>query len=415
MRLFALELRRVLTSRLTCVLLALCLLLTAVLAFLPTTFVYSSVPAGDGSLVTLRGLEAIRHRNDLQSGITGVVTPDKVQRAIEAYQACLNEYGVLNSYELPEGVYETRILPYAPLLHSVKEAFADPDTGVAPSVMALDPGQARDIYAACDARLLSLMRMEQEAHPAAQARAAALYGEVQKPFVFYPQSSGEALDYQTLLAFLILLFSAVIAAPTFSLDYQTGADDIQRCALYGKARLGVTKAAAALCVCAGTYALCAAAYMLLSNTLFGWECVRTSVQMMYSVVSLGNLTMGQLQLVTALGCLAALCATVGLVLLISARSKGTVTSVSVTLLVCLLPLILSLVDLGEWSSWLSCLLPSSCVSLQAGLLYELAGFSFLNLGSHSVWLPHAMLAAAVIEIPVFAVAAVRAYVRRRQG
>ena len=75
---------------------------------------------------------------------------------MEDYQTCLTKYGVENTYDLPEGVYEAEILPYAPLLHGVREAFADPDSGIAPSLMDIDPEKIEDFYSACEARLDSL-------------------------------------------------------------------------------------------------------------------------------------------------------------------------------------------------------------------------------------------------------------------
>ncbi len=74
---------------------------------------------------------------------------------------CLSSYGVTESYDLQEGVYEREILPIAPLLHGVKEAFADPDTGMAPAIMEIDPEQIDDYYSVCEARFTSLMAMEQ--------------------------------------------------------------------------------------------------------------------------------------------------------------------------------------------------------------------------------------------------------------
>ena len=74
---------------------------------------------------------------------------------------CLSSYGVTESYDLPEGVYEREILPIAPLRHGVKEAFADPDTGMTPAIMEIDPEQIEEYYSVCEARTASLMAMEQ--------------------------------------------------------------------------------------------------------------------------------------------------------------------------------------------------------------------------------------------------------------
>ena len=50
--------------------------------------------------------------------------------------------------------------------------------------------------------------------------------------------------------------------------------------------------------------------------------------------------------------------------------------------------------------------------LQNSMYYELtSGFQFLTLGSLAIWTPFVMLAAPVIETPVFALLAKRAYTR----
>ena len=62
MRLFRLELKRILKTKATLILLALSLLLTVVMAYIPTTFSYVSYVDESGNAVTLRGMEAIRSR-----------------------------------------------------------------------------------------------------------------------------------------------------------------------------------------------------------------------------------------------------------------------------------------------------------------------------------------------------------------
>lgn len=139
MRLLKLEMKRVLKTRLTMILLVLALFLSFVMAYLPVTFSYSSYMDESGNIVELTGLASMKHIKDLQSEITGTVTQEKVRKAVEDYQDCLAKYGVENSYDLPDGVYDTEILPYAPLLRGVREAFADPNTGMAPSLLEIDP------------------------------------------------------------------------------------------------------------------------------------------------------------------------------------------------------------------------------------------------------------------------------------
>lgn len=412
MRLFKLELRRILKSRLNCALLIAAIALSALLAFIPTRFVYSSDTDEQGNTVEWTGIRAIRHEKAAQAEAAGTVTAEKVRRALEKYQACLRRYGVEGSYDLPEGVYAREILPCAPLLHGVKEVFADPETGVAPSLMEIDPARLDDFYGACDARIQTLMQAEQGRSPAAQRRAVAMYRSVQKPFVFYPGDSSNALDYQTLLSFLLLLFCAIIASPVFSADSQSGAGDVFRCTRQGRERLGVVRVAATLSICCAVCALCSAIYIVLSNSLFGWDCTRTSMQMTYSIFSLARLNVGQLQGAIALGSLLSVLAMSGLSLFISTRAKNTATAMAVSLLFCLLPMVISIIDLGQAGAWLQCLLPAGGASLQSGFLYAIREFNFLSAGGLAVWTPHAMLLAACAEILLFGGLAVRAHARR---
>ncbi len=161
MKLFRLELKRVLKTRLNRILLGLALALSILMAYLPTTFCYSSYTDGDGNEATLTGRASIAYEKARQADASGIATPERVRQAVEAYQVCLAFYGVTESYDLPEHVYEREILPIAPLLHGVKEAFADPDTGMAPTIMEIDPARLDDYYSVCEARIASLMAMEQ--------------------------------------------------------------------------------------------------------------------------------------------------------------------------------------------------------------------------------------------------------------
>ena len=160
------ELKRVGKARMTWVLLVLALLLSAVLAYLPVTFCSSTYLDENGKEVTVTGRASIAYEKARQADAAGLVTPERVRAAVERYQACLRQYGVTESYDLPEGVYEREILPIAPLLHGVKEAFADPNTGMAPSLWTIQPERLDQFETVCEDRLASLMRTEQPDHPA---------------------------------------------------------------------------------------------------------------------------------------------------------------------------------------------------------------------------------------------------------
>ena len=59
--------------------------------------------------------------------------------------------------------------------------------------------------------------------------------------------------------------------------------------------------------------------------------------------------------------------------------------------------------------WMNCILPSGGVCLQTSYLFQLIDFQFLNIGGLSVWVPFAMAAFAIVEIPLFLVVTIRGY------
>ncbi len=409
MKIFRLELKRVLKSRLTWIVMALALLLSILLAYLPTTYCYSNYTDETGNEVNLTGLASIAYEKERQAGAAGIVTPERVREAVEIYQTCLTSYGVTESYDLPEGVYEQEILPTAPLLHGVKEAFANPDTGMAPTIMEIDPAQIDDCYSVCEAQIVSLMAIEQSGSPAAQRKAVEMYQKVEKPFEVYPGMNSTILDYQNIMGFLVLLFCVVIAAPVFSADYQSGADDILRCTRHGRAKLGVSKLLAALFISAAAFVICAVVHILVVNSLFGWECTKTSIQMLYSIVTLTDMNIGELQRLFAVAGLLSVLASVSFTLFLSSRCKNTVASLASGLVFCIAPVVLSMTVPGALSTWLCSILPASGTSIQASILYAITDFQFLSLGGLTVWTPYAMIGACIIEIPLFGFLAVRFY------
>ena len=413
MRLLKLEIKRILKTRMTLILLTLSLVLSAVMAWLPITFCYTYATDENGNSVKLTGMAAIEHTKTVQAGIAGTVTPEKVRHALESYQSCLRKYGVTESYDLPDGVYDAEITPYAPLLRGIKEAFADPDTGIATPLMEIDPEWIDRYYEACEEHILSLMKMEQAKHPAAQKTGVTLYGKVTKPFQFYPGYNTDAMDYQMLFSFLIVLFCTVISAPVFTSDYQTGADDILRCTKYGKTKFAAVKILSAFLISGIAYTLCIGIYLLISNSLFGWECGKTSMQILFSIANLPDLNLGQLQNFLAGSGLLCLLATVSFTLFLSSKAKSIVTSLSVSLLFCFLPVIIYMLLPEKIGIWLYSILPASGVGLQASFLYALLDFQFWNIGSLAIWLPHVMLGACILEIPVFIILTVNSYLRHR--
>ena len=82
MRILYLELKRVLKSKLTWILLALALLLSVLSAWLPTTYCYSNYTDEAGNEVNLTGLASIAYEKERQADAAGPVTPERVREAM---------------------------------------------------------------------------------------------------------------------------------------------------------------------------------------------------------------------------------------------------------------------------------------------------------------------------------------------
>lgn len=401
MRLFRLELKRLFHTKSFFFLWLISLILSALFAWLPTTYAYSQYVDETGKEVTLRGLASLEYEKKQQKAVEGPVLIEKVKQAVLAYQDCLKKYGVSQSYDLPEGVYEQEIMPISPLLHGVKELFAHPQTGMAPSLLEIDAERLDFYYSLCENRVATILEMEMPHQPQAKNQALALYEQVKKPFELQPGMNSSVLDYQNLLGFLLLLFCIAFIAPTFSLNYQIKADGVFRATKYGKKSLAIVKSGAAFLVCSFLFLSCMALYLVLVNFFFGWQSTQTSIQMVYSIATLANLNILELQIVLASCSLLALLACLGMTLFLSATCKNTLVCLVLSLLLALAPTIISMTLSEELSLWCCTFLPASITSIQASLLYAITDFHFLAFNGFVLWSPFGMVITCLLEIPLF--------------
>lgn len=411
MRIFMLEVKKIIRTRVTWILLLAALLLSGLMAYIPVTFEGVSVQNGDGERTEFSGLAAVHYLQDLRADISGDVTAENVQRAVREYQSALKEYGATDSYELPEEVYYDRLIKYQPFVHGVREVFSDEKTGMALGFLSLSLEEVGTFYEKAPVRLANLMRMEGSSQSDVD-KAQVMYQKVEKPFQYYTGVEGNSMDYQVLYIFLLTIFCAVIVSPIFSMEYQTGSDDILRCTKYGRLRLAVTKILSALCITGITFLLCGIIWIFVTNTLFGWESTKTSMQMIFSASSLPALNMGELEWVNLLGSFLLFLSLMSLILFLSARIKNAAIALAAAMFFCILPVIIYIGAPEVLSNWLQCLLPGGAIGLNNSLLYAMTELDFLHLGSLSVWNVHLMFIAAAIWIPVLLIGTAWSYCRR---
>lgn len=403
MRLLQLELKRVLKTRVTYLLLAAALVLAVVMAYIPVTFIGWTELDAAGNEVHYTGLAAIQKRKEHQ--VSGVITTDIMKEGLEAYQRVYAEYDAKNINSIPAEVFYAELSQYQPFVNDLKEAFADQETGIAPGIKELTLDDADAFYDHLPLRLTSVVRMESEDYPAAQSAAIALalkkFERVQTPYTYYFGATADSMDYETLLFLLVTLLCAVIAAPVFSADAQTGAEDILLCTRHGQRRLTAVKLGSALLITSAAYLLCGVIWIVTTNSLFGWEGTKTSIQWLFSVTSLLPFNVGQMQWINYLGVFVLFAAEITFVLAASAWAKNNLTAMTASLGSVLLPLIVYLMLPERLNSWAEALLPGSGIGLSNALLYRMYNFDFFLLGDHAWFQADVLLVLAVIKIPLF--------------
>lgn len=412
MRLLGLELKRLLKTKQVITILLLAVIMSGLMAYAPISFVNYSYQDEDGQEVKLKGMAAIVREREAQEAYAGVVTPDLAAQALKQYQDCARQYenGIYDE-KMTSSKYQAEIAPVLFMVDRLTEVYADPQTGMAPDLMELTEADARNYYEQCRQHMEDLMKLEQKNHPDTKTQAIAMYDKVEMPFSYYPGVDKNSLDYLVLLVFLMTVLGVIIAAPVFSIEYQTEADQILRCTRHGRVKLAVIKIISCILILTVVYAVCLTIFMVITNAAFGWNARQSDMQMVYSAISFLPLTIGGLQDITILAGFLSLLAAVIFTLFLSSRCKSAFSASIIALVFSLLPIFLYITVKGNIGGWLRCILPSSGVGLGNSFFYALCDTEFLYAAGKSVWVPYVMLTAAVIEIIVFAGWTVYSYCR----
>ncbi len=411
MRLLALEIKRVLKTKRTWILIVAAVLLAVFMAYIPITFVTVQKTDESGNYVEITGKDAINYYKS--NMVQGVVTPEILRDAVRRYQEVYKTYDSVYGDNIPSEVYYEKLSAYQPYIRGIKEALADRNNGMSPVIADISIDKVGEYYDLLESRLASVIDMEQTGHPAAKEVALSKFAKVQRPYEYYYGAPSDSMEYETLFIFLITILCAVIVAPIFSTEYQTGADDIIRCTKNGKRKLAIIKVASACLIVGMLYLLCGITWIVVTNSLFGWEGTKTSIQLSFSVTTLLPYNVGQLQWANLLGGFLLFLSAICFTLLLSSLAKSNVSALALALLFVLLPFLVYTVLPGQLGDWLQALLPGAGIGLGNSLLYAMTNFDFLHLGSASFWNTDVMLVLALVKIPLFIMFTIVVYDRKR--
>ena len=409
-RLYKEEMKRILRSRSTLLFLAAAIGLSVFMAWVPVTFERYTYEE-NGQEIVIEGREALALKKQLQAPAAGEVTPEQMLTGLRAYQKNLSLYGDFYG-DFPQNVWNSEILPYSKLVTRLHEVMADSESGLAPDYLEITEGDAYAFYEKCRSHLPDLMRLEHKENPDAQRIAAGMYEKVEMPFYFYPGYGTNMAEYESLYLFLLMFLCIMITAPLFCCEYQTGADDILRSTKHGRKSLVFVKIISALSISTVSCLICMTVFQVISNSLFGWECRETSMQILFSAVSLLSLNAGEMQNFLILSGFISMTGSVCFVLFLSAACKNTTIATGLTIAAGILPSVFYMMTGGKLASWLRVLLPSGGLGGSNAFLYALTDFEFLKIGPLSVWTPWLLLVVPVVEIPLFLWLTVRSYCKR---
>lgn len=401
MRLYCQELKRIFKSARARVVILLAVILPVFMAALASEFNDADYLDTNGNIVSLHGTAALQFIKNNSAEGNGEVTVERLKDALYQYQ---NLYEVYGADPLESGVtldvYWKEVRPIRPLLRMIMQTYSTPDGIIDLRTMTAD--SLDTFYEDVEKKLTDVMKSDQELRDPAMIREAQkIWGKVETPFEISSGYTRDAFDYIEFAILILAILSAALAAPVFSERYQSGEDSVLRCTLYGRGKLVRTTVLAELTVVSVMYFVGIGMHLLLSDMIFGFATLKESVQTLYTVYSLPDMNLLDLQIVLALAGWLCCMTVTAMSLCISAQVTETSTSMVLALILVILPTLLY--SIGGGARWIIALLPSASVGLSNNMLMSLVDLRFLKLGDGVFWYPAVLVCTAAVEFFLFAV------------
>ena len=406
MRLYYLEMKRLIRTKSVWILMIAMVVLAAVMAYVPVTFIRAyKTDAGNVQAVT--GVQAVKISKETRKDMEGEVTEEKIRQAIRVLNETYQEYGSSFMEEVPADVYAEKIYPIMPVLNIIEQVLA-PDGKNLYNMEAFDVKEedAATIYEKYREEIQGLSQ-----NPELVKEMQKISGSVKTPFTYESGMTLETVDYYTISLFLVMFAFIVIASPVYAAEYQTGADDVIRCTKNGRVRIAVTKILVTFTLAVATFVASSLTFVAVLYILYGGSGFGTSIQMGY-VFYLPALTIGSMLKLQIAGGVLFTLATVSFVLFLSSKCKNVQTALISAFGIAILPMILNMAGNNNVLNIMRCILPTGGFGLINGLQSELMARNFALVAGHYIWLPYILLVAAAVAVPVFVGLTIVSYCRR---
>ena len=406
MRLYYLEMKRLIRTKSVWILMIAMVVLAAVMAYVPVTFIRAyKTDAGNVQAVT--GVQAVKSSKETRKDMEGEVTDEKIRQAIRVLNEMYQEYGSSFMEEVPADVYAEKIYPIMPVLNVIEQVLV-PDGKNLYNMEAFDVKEedAATIYEKYREEIQGLSQ-----NPELVKEMQKISGSVKTPFTYESGMTLETVDYYTIYLFLVMFAFIVIASPVYAAEYQTGADDVIRCTKNGRVRIAVTKILVTFTLAVATFVASSLTFVAVLYILYGGSGFGTSIQMGY-VFYLPALTIGSMLKLQIAGGVLFTLATVSFVLFLSSKCKNVQTALISAFGIAILPMILNMAGNNNVLNIMRCILPTGGFGLINGLQSELMARNFALVAGHYIWLPYILLVAAAVAVPVFVGLTIVSYCRR---
>lgn len=406
MRLYYLEMKRLIRTKSVWILMIAMVVLAAVMAYVPVTFIRAyKTDAGNVQAVT--GVQAVKISKETRKDMEGEVTEEKIRQAIRVLNEMYQEYGSSFMEEVSADVYAEKIYPIMPVLNVIEQVLV-PDGKNLYNMETFDVKEedAATIYEKYREEIQGLSQ-----NPELVKEMQKISGSVKTPFTYESGMTLETVDYYTIYLFLVMFAFIVIASPVYAAEYQTGADDVIRCTKNGRVRIAVTKILVTFTLAVATFVASSLTFVAVLYILYGGSGFGTSIQMGY-VFYLPALTIGSMLKLQIAGGVLFTLATVSFVLFLSSKCKNVQTALISAFGIAILPMILNMAGNNNVLNIMRCILPTGGFGLINGLQSELMARNFALVAGHYIWLPYILLVAAAVAVPVFVGLTIISYCRR---
>lgn len=406
MRLYYLEMKRLIRTKSVWILMIAMVVLAAVMAYVPVTFI-RAYKTNAGNVQAVTGVQAVEISKETLKDMEGEVTEEKIRQAIRVLNEMYQEYGSSFMEEVPADVYAEKIYPIMPVLNVIEQVLA-PDGKNLYNMEAFDVKEedAATIYEKYREKIQGLSQ-----NPELVKEMQKISGSVKTPFTYESGMTLETVDYYTIYLFLVMVAFIVIASPVYAAEYQTGADDVIRCTKNGRVRIAVTKILVTFTLAVATFVASSLTFVAVLYILYGGSGFGTSIQMGY-VFYLPALTIGSMLKLQIAGGVLFTLATVSFVLFLSSKCKNVQTALISAFGIAILPMILNMAGNNNVLNIMRCILPTGGFGLINGLQSELMARNFALVAGHYIWLPYILLVAAAVAVPVFVGLTIVSYCRR---